>query len=64
MSAAIPAVPSRGWFTSSRCSPTQNCVELNLCVTGLAHVRDSKGETEAILTFAGAPWVTFLRAVR
>jgi hypothetical protein len=53
-----------GWIRSSKCSPTQNCVEVNRSVTGLVRVRDSKGESAAILAFAGARWVTFLRELR
>jgi Domain of unknown function (DUF397) len=55
-------VPGAGWLRSSRCNIQGNCIELNLSGNGVVLVRDSKG-AGANLSFAGAPWSTFLRTL-
>jgi Domain of unknown function (DUF397) len=51
------------WRRSTRCKINGNCVELNLGMTGLVAVRDTKSHTSIVLTFASADWTIFLRTV-
>ena len=51
------------WRRSTRCTTKGNCVELNLGMTGLVAVRDTKSHTSTLLTFASADWTIFLRTV-
>ncbi len=50
------------WLRSSRCNIEGNCVELKHGRNGVVLLRDSKG-AGATLSFAGAPWSTFLRSL-
>ena len=55
----------RQWKSARACGPNGgNCVEVNLGVTGVVGVRDSKSSSPELLIFASAGWAAFAHALR
>lgn len=55
-------IPDDGWYSSSRSSGANNCVEVSHG-PGWTAVRDSKNPTGPMLVVTKREWQTFLSAV-
>ena len=53
------AIPENAWYTSSRSSGANNCVEV-AHGTGWTAVRDSKNRTGPVLVVADGEWDAFI----
>jgi hypothetical protein len=63
--AAVDTFPVADWQPPEFCGPNGgNCVEVNLGVTGMVGLRDSKLTGSPVLVFDDDEWAAFLSSAR
>jgi hypothetical protein len=61
--AVIALHHAAGWFTSSRTSQGEACVEVTTAVPGWIGIRDTKNRATGLLALNHQQWTTFLCAI-